>query len=481
MPSLTSLPYPPLAAETGDAASHDLIVTRHRVMPTAQGVVFPRLVRYRGGTYSPTVHRIRFADGTSARTDFVRLNPGIRAYSIDLNGKVAATPVNYHARSWSGAGNLSTRFRAEAVGRVLAASYPVVGLGALTEHLRRAGWPVGTGHLREHEAIAATQAVLWKLSNDVDLDTTALNAPESVTARVGGQSPPLPVDHGERGLALTAAVPAGDTLTLDLEFAQSPVVSTVTFESVGDRPADLRLRLLRYRDGGWSEIAGTRSSIAADGTSRLRAPDLGAVSGHTPAGHSRGYRRYRLEFTGNGAVIGFRNLAVQLSGTPAFVNGANVVYLYRHLLTIADGYDEIPGPDDPTPAIDALDARATGGALGPFRLRGDRPAWVQWSIRGDGRTCGGRIGPLAPGESFVIPATTARLDHGAELVMTAASERSTTIEPRVLLPASTVAGAERLTPLITPVSSRRETVAELTALIAPRHELSAARAPLFSV
>lgn len=33
------------------------------------------MTRYRGGTYSHTVDRIVFADGSTARTDLIRLNP----------------------------------------------------------------------------------------------------------------------------------------------------------------------------------------------------------------------------------------------------------------------------------------------------------------------------------------------------------------------------------------------------------------------
>lgn len=36
-----------------------------------------RLTRYRGGTYSSTVDEVVFTDGTSARTDLIRLNPTI--------------------------------------------------------------------------------------------------------------------------------------------------------------------------------------------------------------------------------------------------------------------------------------------------------------------------------------------------------------------------------------------------------------------
>ncbi|PJE20383.1 MAG: TQXA domain-containing protein, partial [Mycobacterium sp.] len=41
------------------------------------------MTRYRGGTYSHTVDKIVFTDGSTARTDLIRLNPNLQAYSLD--------------------------------------------------------------------------------------------------------------------------------------------------------------------------------------------------------------------------------------------------------------------------------------------------------------------------------------------------------------------------------------------------------------
>ncbi len=51
-----------------------------------------RMTRYRGGAYSHTVDTIVFTDGSSARTDPIRLNPNIKAYSLDFTGHAPTKP-----------------------------------------------------------------------------------------------------------------------------------------------------------------------------------------------------------------------------------------------------------------------------------------------------------------------------------------------------------------------------------------------------
>ena len=55
------------------------------------------MTRYRGGTYSHTVDTIVFTDGTSARTDLIRLNPNVEAYSLDFTGIAPTSPSRYRA------------------------------------------------------------------------------------------------------------------------------------------------------------------------------------------------------------------------------------------------------------------------------------------------------------------------------------------------------------------------------------------------
>src|SRR5689334_11443045 len=74
----------------------------------------PRLTRYRGGTYSPTVDTIVFTDGSTARTDLIRLNPNIDAYSLDFLGMAPTRPSRYRPANWSAVPNVGARaFEAE--------------------------------------------------------------------------------------------------------------------------------------------------------------------------------------------------------------------------------------------------------------------------------------------------------------------------------------------------------------------------------
>ncbi|HEY0227213.1 MAG TPA: TQXA domain-containing protein, partial [Mycobacterium sp.] len=76
------------------------VATRQRVLaqPAAE---LPHLTRYRGGTYSHTVDRIVFTDGTTARTDLIRLHPNVDAYSLDFTGIAPHLPSSYRLGTWS--------------------------------------------------------------------------------------------------------------------------------------------------------------------------------------------------------------------------------------------------------------------------------------------------------------------------------------------------------------------------------------------
>lgn len=68
------------------------VVVRRRIQPRP-AIELSRLTRYHGGTYSHTVDRIASTDGTFARTDLIRLNPGVEAYSLGLHRRRAAAAV----------------------------------------------------------------------------------------------------------------------------------------------------------------------------------------------------------------------------------------------------------------------------------------------------------------------------------------------------------------------------------------------------
>jgi TQXA domain-containing protein len=139
-----------------------------------------RLTRYRGGTYSHTVATLTFADGTTARTDLIRLNPNVEAYSLDFGGHAPTRPSHYLAATWSAVTNLAARAHEAEVDWILRNSFPTIGTAELSNRLRAAGHPIGSSNVAEHEAIAATQAAIWFFTNDMQLDDRPRNVPIAV-------------------------------------------------------------------------------------------------------------------------------------------------------------------------------------------------------------------------------------------------------------------------------------------------------------
>ena len=133
------------------------VTTRRRiaVRPTSE---LTSMTRYRGGTYSHTVDTIVFTDGTSARTDLIRVNPNLHAYSLDFTGVAPDNPSRYRLATWSALPHLQARGRETEVDWILRNSFPTRSTAELSQHLRQAGYPLGPGNIGEHEAIAATQA-----------------------------------------------------------------------------------------------------------------------------------------------------------------------------------------------------------------------------------------------------------------------------------------------------------------------------------
>src|SRR5947209_7145331 len=84
------------------------VATRRRVLVRPATEV-TRMTRYRGGTYSHTVDRVVFSDGSSARTDLIRLNPNLLAYSLDFTGIAPHLPSRYLLGTWSALPHLRTR------------------------------------------------------------------------------------------------------------------------------------------------------------------------------------------------------------------------------------------------------------------------------------------------------------------------------------------------------------------------------------
>ena len=135
------------------------VAVERRIHP-APAVDLSRMTRYRGGTYSHTVDTIVFVDGSTARTDLIRLNPNIDAYSLDFHGVSPRHLSHYREVGWWAARRPSAiRWQTE-ITRILAAGYPFRSTAELTRRLTAAGYDLGAAEIRPHEAIAATQAAI---------------------------------------------------------------------------------------------------------------------------------------------------------------------------------------------------------------------------------------------------------------------------------------------------------------------------------
>lgn len=457
MPQSLSTVHPSAWAlrQSADAAVE---VVARRSVSSVHAVPLPRLTRYRGGTFSPTVHSIRFADGSTARTDLVRLNPNITAYSLDFHGTVAPTPVRYRPAAWGHTTGLRARFRAAAIDAVLAASYPVVDTVELSTTLRRAGLMSGRRNLRDDEAIAATQAAIWKLANDLDLDSRPRTAPSAVVARAGGIGIDGVVADDEQGVSLAADISARAPLTVDLDFDHSPMLGGVRLDLDSALPAGLlRVRVLRRtRVGEWTEVAGSAFTPTGEGPWSHRLPPL-ATAADNRSGRVIGYPHYRVEIATDSVHCGriaVRDLAVELVDTARFANADNVVALYRYLLEVAQRSGDAAGSS--AVHLDVEPRRSTS-TTPTFRYRGPRAATITGRVvdaAGDIRI--EDIGVVQPGGTFAV---TRDLDPGDRMTISAAMPSAAAVEARVLL----ACDAQRpgLTPLVTSVPSARETVVEL--------------------
>src|SRR6185437_3933817 len=124
--------------------------------------------------------KVVFADGSSARTDLIRLNPNVPAYSLDFTGVAPRHPSRYQPGTWSELAHLRASGNEAEVDWILRHSYPLLPTAELSRRVRQAGYPIGTANISEHEAIAATQAAIWYLTNGLALETRPLNVPIAV-------------------------------------------------------------------------------------------------------------------------------------------------------------------------------------------------------------------------------------------------------------------------------------------------------------
>ena len=318
------------------------VATRRRVLvrPAAEPT---RMTRYRGGTYSHTVDTIVFTDGTTARTDLIRLNPNLQAYSLDFTGIAPHHPSPYQLGTWSALPHLRTRGYEAEVNWILRHSFPVRSLTELSQRLRQAGYPLGPANISEHEAIAGTQAAIWHFTNGMALDTRPLNAPIAV--------------HRGPGPVLT------------FEFDGQPQLGGYSLWTT----SKISVRLQKSADGVvWQDVSGSELTTDA-GKGRYRRT-LGIGSTLSTSSHGRGaqgYRYYRLIATspdpGLDAAATIDKVDFWLTGSRHHRNADRVVHLYNYLLagaiTASRGARKAQEPLVDTAAV------ADSDLVGPFQVR----------------------------------------------------------------------------------------------------------------
>lgn len=294
------------------------------------------MTRYRGGTYSHTVDTIVFTDGSSARTDLIRLNPNIAAYSLDFTGHAPTGPSHYRAADWAAVPNLRTRSHEAEVGWILRNSYPTLTLGELSRRVRAAGYPLGAANIAEHEAIAATQAAIWRFTNDLKLDNRPRNTP--VTERRGADG-------------------------IVFEFDGEPELGGYTVELVSRTAVSLLLQ--KSSDGvTWSDVTASGLNVHGGHGTYRKPLGVGSTLARTRHGRGgRGYRYYRLVVLGDAPVV-VGTVGFWLHGARTYANPDRIVHLYDYLLK---GAHDARG-QSPAVALVADDASYEDGLVGPLRL-----------------------------------------------------------------------------------------------------------------
>ena len=337
----------------------------------ARDVDIARMTRYRGGTYSHTVDTVVFTDGSSARTDLIRLNPNIEAYSLDFSGHAPTRPSHYRAATWSAVPNLRTRAHEAEVDWILRNSFPALSPAELSRRLRAAGYPLGSANIADHEAIAATQAAIWHFTNDLDLD----NRPRSV-----------PVAERRSANGIFFAFDGEPELGgYSVELTSRTAVSLVMQKSV---------------DGlTWRNVTASGLNIEAGKGTHRKALGLGSTVSRSRHGRRGvGYRYYRLVILADSAVV-VGSVRFWLTGSATYRNPDRIVHMYDYLLAGARRARESAIPAE----ILSDDAAVVDGLVGPFRLQAAHSASLTAVaaaiVDADGRQV---TGPVEPGTEFYI-------------------------------------------------------------------------------
>ena len=318
------------------------VATRRRIV-VREATELRRMTRYRGGTYSHTVDRIVFADGTSARTDLIRLNPNLQAYSLDFTGTAPHHPSRYRLGTWAALPHLDARVCEAEVDWILRHSFPMRTTAELSQALRRAGYPLGPAHISEHEAIAGTQAAIWQLTNGLNLDTRPLNVP--------------------------VAVQRGPGPAITFEFDGRPQLGGYSVWTAAQTPVSLKLQKSANGDD-WQDVSGSQVSAGAGRARHKRTLGVGSTLSASSHGRGgRGYRYYRLIATtldiSDGPAPVIDHVDFWLTGSGHYRNADRVVHLYHYLLAGARN----AGRHLEEPRLIDTNATAQSDLVGPFQVR----------------------------------------------------------------------------------------------------------------
>ncbi len=326
------------------------------------------MTRYRGGTYSHTVDRIVFSDGSTAHTDLIRLNPNVDAYSLDFTGVSPTHPSHYRVDSWSAVPNARAHAHEVEIDWILRNSFPWLRTAQLSRRLRAAGYRLGPANIGEHEAIAATQAAIWSLTNGLNLDNRPLDVPARLTRTPG---------------AVTA------------EFDDARELASYTVHLVADSEA--AVSLFSSPDGHhWREVAASRLAVAGKGIYRKPLGASATLSSSRYGRKDRGYRFYRLVIDGRAEIA---HVAFALAGVGKYANPEPVVRLYEYLL---DGARRARAHAT-APRLAAAAATVSAGLVGPFRLAAtDRAALDTGDAQLVNVDGSAMAGPVQPGTGFYL-------------------------------------------------------------------------------
>jgi TQXA domain-containing protein len=296
------------------------------------------MMRYRGGTYSHTVDKVVFADGSCARTDLIRLNPNLQGYSLDFTGIAPSHPSRYRLATWSALPHLRARACEAQVAWILRHSFPMQTTSELSRRLRVAGYPLGLANIGEHEAIAATQAAIWHLTNRLALDTRPLAVPVAV--------------HRAAGPVIT------------FEFEGEPQLGGYSVRAESDNAVSFTLQ--KSLNGRvWQDISGSRLTVGADkGWHECRLGVGSTLSASSFGRGGRGYRYYRLITTTQGGTPTVDQVRFRLTGSRRYHNADRIVHLYNYLLA---GADQVR-PETAEPSLIDTGAVAHSDLVGPFQV-----------------------------------------------------------------------------------------------------------------